>query len=79
MTNRVGTKGQVVIPKPVRDKLGIRPGDEVLILEQDGEARMRPLKREARLRGLLRGGAATADVEAEHRRELESDADQGIR
>lgn len=29
MTHRVGTKGQVVIPKHLRDELGIEPGDQV--------------------------------------------------
>jgi AbrB family looped-hinge helix DNA binding protein len=35
MTPRVGVKGQVVIPKAIRDEIGIRPGDEVT-LEADG-------------------------------------------
>lgn len=34
---RVTSKGQVTIPKEVRDKLGIEPGDEVGFRE-DGEA-----------------------------------------
>jgi AbrB family looped-hinge helix DNA binding protein len=34
----VGPKGQVVIPKDMRDRLGIRPGSKVRIaLDEDGE------------------------------------------
>jgi AbrB family looped-hinge helix DNA binding protein len=41
MTYRVGPKGQVVIPKSIRDRLGIATGDEVVV-EQDGrEVRIR--------------------------------------
>ena len=32
---RVTEKGQVTIPKPIRDKLGIVPGSEVEFVEQD--------------------------------------------
>jgi AbrB family looped-hinge helix DNA binding protein len=35
MTYKVGPKGQVVLPKVLRDQLAIVPGDEV-VLERDG-------------------------------------------
>lgn len=33
----VGEKGQIVIPKPVRDMLGIKPGDTLLILAKQDD------------------------------------------
>ena len=42
-TTTVSTKGQVVIPKPLRKALSIRPGTR-LAIEQDGNAiRMTPV------------------------------------
>jgi AbrB family looped-hinge helix DNA binding protein len=38
---RVTTKGQVTIPKPVRRRLGIKPGTEVEFVLRDGEAVLR--------------------------------------
>lgn len=37
MTQRVGAKGQVVIPKGMRNELGLQPGAEVQF-ELDGDA-----------------------------------------
>lgn len=37
---RVTTKGQVTIPKEVRDALGIKPGSEVDFILEDGDARL---------------------------------------
>lgn len=53
MTYKVGPKGQVVLPKAIRDRHGIEPGDEVEIREAGGEILVRPIRRPVRLRGLL--------------------------
>ncbi len=41
MATRVTSKGQVTIPKGVRDRLGIRPGDRVDFVEERGTVRVR--------------------------------------
>jgi AbrB family looped-hinge helix DNA binding protein len=87
MTYKVGPKGQVVIPKPIRDRLGISPGDEVVV-EQDGkEVRIRlqaddaeaRRKRIRALRGIWAGisGLSTKDLEADRREEREREDRKG--
>ncbi|MEO1062780.1 MAG: AbrB/MazE/SpoVT family DNA-binding domain-containing protein [Actinomycetota bacterium] len=69
MTHRVGPKGQVVIPKELRDELGIQPGDEVDFgLEGDHVA-----VRLVDLRPPLRGRFAGSDLTAELARERGAD------
>jgi AbrB family looped-hinge helix DNA binding protein len=36
-TANIGTRGQIVIPKEARDKFGIKPGDSMLIIGEDGK------------------------------------------
>jgi AbrB family looped-hinge helix DNA binding protein len=79
MTYRVGPKGQVVIPKPIRDRLGIATGDEVVV-EQDGrEVRIRLLaddlerrrERIQALRGISADTPGLPGFEADKRKERE--------
>jgi AbrB family looped-hinge helix DNA binding protein len=46
MTSKVGQKGQIVIPKAIRDEVRLHPGDEVDVDLQDNRivitARSRP-------------------------------------
>lgn len=58
-TATIRVKGQVTIPKAVRDALGVRAGDQlVFVLDEDG-ARIRLVRRQrlSHLRGLLQGRA----------------------
>jgi len=65
MTHRVGPKGQVVIPKHLRDALGIEPGDEVSFWRQDDVVVVRPTHRRPPLRGRFSGMGLTDILEAE--------------
>jgi AbrB family looped-hinge helix DNA binding protein len=44
-TTRISTKGQVVIPKAVREALGLRPGDELTVELENGAIRLVPRKK----------------------------------
>jgi antitoxin PrlF len=71
MTQRVGAKGQVVIPKEIRDALGLQPGAEV-DFEQDGETvRILPAGAAATrgLRGRYRSSGMAAALLADRARE----------
>lgn len=76
MTYKVGPKGQVVLPKAIRERLDIQPGDEVEVDETHEGVLIRTVQRQGELFGSL--GTALRDplleLEAEHLRELERDA-----
>ena len=81
MGTTVTTKGQVTIPKPVRDLLGIEPGSSVTF-EVGGDGRVtlrkdgpgpdpaRPASRFARLRGRATAGLSTDEIMAMTRGEV---------
>ncbi|MEM2352334.1 MAG: AbrB/MazE/SpoVT family DNA-binding domain-containing protein [Thermoproteota archaeon] len=39
---KIGPKGQIVIPKVIREALGIQPGDEILMEVREREILMKP-------------------------------------
>jgi AbrB family looped-hinge helix DNA binding protein len=54
-TVTVSPKFQIVIPKPVRERLNIRAGQELLVYAFDGALRIEIPKPMTELRGIARG------------------------
>jgi AbrB family looped-hinge helix DNA binding protein len=65
MTHRVGPKGQVVIPKHMRDLLGIEPGDEVEFESERDHVVVRRVAGGVPLRGRFRGSRLSEVLERE--------------
>lgn len=67
MESALTSKGQVTIPKPMRDHLGLRPGDRVkFFISPDGHLAILPKIPISALKGMLRTSkrASLADMEA---------------
>ena len=58
-----------MIPKAMRDRLGIAPGDEVDFTLEDDAVRVEPRRERPSLRGQFAGLGLTAMLEADHRSE----------
>ncbi len=54
-TVTVSPKYQVVIPKALRERLKLRPGQKLLIYEDDGSLRLETLRPVTELRGMAKG------------------------
>jgi antitoxin PrlF len=71
MAVTVTSKGQVTIPKPIRDRLGIGPGSKVdfelaedgALLRRVGKGKVRPSRFE-RMRGTATSGLTTDEIMA---------------
>jgi AbrB family looped-hinge helix DNA binding protein len=67
-TVKVSPKYQVVIPKGVREAMGIKPGQEVAVLRYGGRIELIPMTPVREMRGLLRG--VDSSIERESDREI---------
>jgi AbrB family looped-hinge helix DNA binding protein len=64
MTTRIGPKGQVVIPKHIREQASLEPGDEVDVDFRDDVVVVTAHRRPRRLRGrFVRSGMAARLLE----------------
>jgi AbrB family looped-hinge helix DNA binding protein len=53
---RLSSKFQVVIPREVREKLDLKPGEQIVIIEKAGVIHLVPQKPIKQMRGFVRGG-----------------------
>lgn len=69
-TVKVSRKGWVVIPRDIRDRHGIRPGDEVQIVDYAGRIAIIPASADPirETRGFLRQGASLTRALLDERR-----------
>jgi AbrB family looped-hinge helix DNA binding protein len=51
----ISTKYQVVIPKKVREELGIKPGQKVHVIPYEGRIELIPVEKMRKGRGFLEG------------------------
>ena len=52
---RVSTKGQIVIPKEIRERAGLQVGQRVQVIARGGTITLVPDQPIARLRGIAKG------------------------
>lgn len=74
MTHRVGPKGQVVVPKALRDELGLASGDEVVFWREGDHIALAPSRSERPLRGRFRDRPLAEQLEAERQEDSQREA-----
>jgi AbrB family looped-hinge helix DNA binding protein len=52
---KVSSKYQIVIPRDVRERIELKPGQDVVIIEKDGVIHVIPLKPMKEMRGFAKG------------------------
>ena len=59
----ITAKGQITLPKSVREALGVQTGDRVRYIIQDGEVRIRPVRPISRLFGVVKYDGPAVSLE----------------
>ncbi len=75
MLSTVTTKGQVTIPKPIRDALGIGPNDRVAFIREGERVLLQPLRTLKALRGVVKS-KGTGSFQEERARAKSAVADR---
>jgi len=67
-TVTVSSKYQVVIPSEVRERLKLKPGQKVAVVEKDGVVHMIPIRPLKALKGMIAGVSGEVLRDGENRR-----------
>jgi len=75
----VSTKGQIVIPKEVRERFGLRPGTKIDVKLKGNEITLKPMRENIsdRLYGKYRGVDLLRDLKEEHYTEVKREFVRG--
>lgn len=79
---QISEKGQILIPRPIRKRLGLNPGSSVQLVEEANQLVLKPVPPDpiAAAVGFLQAGASlTRDLIQEHRREARRERKAGRR
>jgi AbrB family looped-hinge helix DNA binding protein len=73
---KLSSKGQLVIPKEIREAMDLHPGTTLRVVAKEGRIILEPLKERIldRLDGKFAGEKLLEALEAEHRAEVEGEA-----
>jgi AbrB family looped-hinge helix DNA binding protein len=77
-TVTISSKGQVVLPQPVRQALGLQEGDKLTVTIEEHSVKLTPMPTQQetgwrRWRGYLAGTQALQDHLAEHAEEVDNE------
>ncbi|MBU0699976.1 AbrB/MazE/SpoVT family DNA-binding domain-containing protein [bacterium] len=64
-TLTVSSKFQVMIPRIIRESLGVRPGQKIQVIRYENRIELIPLKAVKEMRGFLKGIDTTVEREAD--------------
>ena len=67
MAQTIGPKGQVVVPKKIRDALGLKPGDAVVVHQRGNQVIIESAASQKILKGIFAGLDLLNDLEEEKR------------
>lgn len=74
LRTKVSSKGQVTLPKVVREQLGIAAGTELEVVVEQQTIHLRRIEpRWRRWGGALKGSGLLRELELEHQEEIERD------